>query len=86
MTQSDRWRKRPPVVRYFEYANKLKELNPEIDWEPLSLLFVLPMPKSWSKKKRAEMEGEPQVSGGGGRFTRGMNSHGIGNLDTCLMQ
>ena len=32
------------------------------------------------------MEGETKVSGSGSRFTRGMNSHSIGNVDTCLMQ
>lgn len=59
MTQSDKWKKRPPVVKYFEYANTLKSLDIDVKWEPLSLHFVMPMPKSWSKKKKAEMIGKP---------------------------
>jgi Holliday junction resolvase RusA-like endonuclease len=61
MTQADKWKKRKPVVRYFEYANRLKIINPAVSWEPLSLHFVLPMPKSWSKKKREAMKNKPHT-------------------------
>lgn len=59
MTQRDRWMKRNVVVRYYHFANHIRLLNPKIEWEGVSLQFVLPMPKSWSKKKRAEMNGRP---------------------------
>ena len=62
MTQQDRWKKRPRVVRYWQYKDKLRELNPEINWDPLSIHFVMPMPKSWSKKKRKEMDGKPHIT------------------------
>jgi Holliday junction resolvase RusA-like endonuclease len=57
MTRADRWKTRPPVQRYWDYKDKLLELTKgiEICYTPLSLQFILPMPKSWSKKKKAEM-------------------------------
>ena len=59
MTQTDKWKKRKPVVQYFSYANHLKLLKPKVNWTRLSLNFVLPMPKSWSNKKRREMVNKP---------------------------
>ena len=63
MTRSDKWKKRPCVVSYFNYCNNLRYLTKGIDLEgeinALSLVFILPMPKSWTKKKRAEMQGKP---------------------------
>ena len=62
MTQSDRWKKRPAVVRYYQYKDDLVfealaqgfVLSDEVELD-----FYLPMPKSWSKKKQAEMNGKP---------------------------
>ena len=62
MTQADRWKKRPCVVRYFSWCNQLRMMRPEVNWSPLSLKFVIEMPKSWSKKKKAEMDGKPHQS------------------------
>lgn len=59
MTRSDKWRKRPVVLRYFEYAEKLRLLSPESNWEKLSIHFVMPMPSSWSKKKKDIMRNKP---------------------------
>ena len=64
MTQSDRWKKRPCVVRYRAFADELRILaaqNNYIVKNPLSVTFVLPMPKSWSKKKKLEMDGKPHT-------------------------
>jgi Holliday junction resolvase RusA-like endonuclease len=64
MTQSDVWKKRPCVVQYRDFKDKLREeckrielitLNPVIT----TLTFHIPMPKSWSKKKMLEMYGKP---------------------------
>lgn len=60
MVQSDRWRKRPAVLRYFEYKDKLVEAwgdNPLP--EELHLEFVMPMSNSWSLKKKIRLDGEP---------------------------
>lgn len=61
MTQSDRWKKRPAVVRYFAYADNLRLLLPKGYCLPdaVQLEFGIPMPKSWSKKKRQMMDNEP---------------------------
>lgn len=70
MTQRDRWytnpdhidpkkRQRPAVARYNQYKKDLAslvkgELDPCFDID-----FLVPMPKSWSAKKKAEMDGKP---------------------------
>lgn len=60
MSSSDRWAKRPVVLRYFAYKDTLR-----LHWgsqelpERLRLVFVLPMPKSWSEKRREAMDGQP---------------------------
>lgn len=58
MTQADRWKKRPPVLRYFAFRDEIRLLKVEIP-ERVRLEFVLPMPKSWSRKKRARRVGGP---------------------------
>lgn len=60
MTQRDRWAKRPAVVRYYSFCDQLREQwgdNPVP--EMVLLEFELPMPASWSAKKKAEMDGKP---------------------------
>ena len=56
--RSDAWRKRPCVLRYRVYKNIIRLQCKELDCA-LQLLFELPMPKSWSKKKKKEMLGQP---------------------------
>ena len=57
-TQSDKWRKRPCVVRYHAFADQVRAEH--VDVEPGdSILFVLPMPVSWSKKKKDKLCGQP---------------------------
>lgn len=73
MTQSDRWRtnpehedinkrQRPVVTKYFAYKNELvaqaKSMNYEIK-PVLDVLFIMPMPNSWSGKKKERMNGLP---------------------------
>jgi len=61
MVRSDRWRKRPCVLKYWEFKDRLVELATVQGYEiqkPLSLTFVIPMPKSWSDKKKKEMLGK----------------------------
>ena len=63
MTRSDKWKERPAVVRYRQFADTLRAWASDNGFEPpeagLSMTFFLPMPPSWSKKKRAAMEGKP---------------------------
>lgn len=59
MTRADRWKERPATTKYWRYKDALKaEVRGEL--EPRFMVtFRIPMPKSWSKKKRAEMLGKP---------------------------
>lgn len=68
MTQRDRWKKRPAVLRYHAFKDtfraeirKLPHLKTALESGAvcdLSWIAYLPMPKSWSMKKRAEMRGQ----------------------------
>ena len=61
MTRADRWKKRPCVLRYWDYKTRLQaEMDIsgiKID-DVIKVVFCIPMPKSWSKKKRLEMDGK----------------------------
>ena len=62
MTQSDKWKKRPVVEKYWRYKEDLKLLCFLCRWMPkedLDVQFVLPMPKSWSERKKKKMDGQP---------------------------
>ena len=66
MTRSDRWTDkekgvgRPSVLRYFNWQDELRLRLPnyEVPAE-LTIVFALPMPRSYSKKKRASLLGLP---------------------------
>ena len=57
-TQSDRWKKRPCVMRYRAWADGLRAKAGKAG-DPIRLDFAafIPMPKSWAKKKKREMCG-----------------------------
>lgn len=68
MVKSDAWRGRRVVEDYWRYKKKLNRLikeqgiNIEEEFENgsiINLTFSIEMPKSWSKKKKAEMNGMP---------------------------
>ena len=56
-TRADKYLKRPCVMRYRAYADEVRlrgvKLNPHGD----SVIFHMPMPKSWSKDKKAKLDG-----------------------------
>ena len=63
MTQRDRWKKRPIVTRYHTFKDEINDYarSQKFNWvkgQWISLLFTLPMPKSWTKKKKELMNGE----------------------------
>ena len=63
MTQRDRWKGRPVVQRYNEFKDQLRAELPGYELPGnLSLVFYIPMPKSWSKKKRDLTEGQPHTA------------------------
>ena len=62
-TQRDRFKPSNATLRYRAYADELRLQAGR--WtlpESFAVVFHVPMPKSWSKKKRAEMEGKPMQS------------------------
>lgn len=63
MTQSDRWRARPCVTRYWAYRDELRKYIQEIP-VPLKIHFCLPMPDAWSAKKKKLMNGSPHTQRG----------------------
>lgn len=63
-TRSDKWNKRPCMLQYWQFKDDLRkecdrlnltELKPQLQ----SLIFYIPMPDSWSKKKKLLMKGKP---------------------------
>ena len=61
MTQADKWKKRPSVVRYWAYKDRVKAMLPDGYELPdeADICFAISMPKSWSKKKKQFMAHEP---------------------------
>jgi len=66
-TQRDRWKERPVVKKYRNFCDELRLLLPLPMRRPLlneaihevHLTFNIPMPESWSKKKKTEMVMRP---------------------------
>ncbi len=45
----------PVARRYYEYAEQIRLMNMEIPEHGAEIQFFIPMPKSWSKKKKIDM-------------------------------
>lgn len=58
MTQRDRWKKRPCVVRYRQFCDECRAAGIAIGGT-LEVTFWIPMPKSWSEKRKAAQDGQP---------------------------
>jgi len=58
MTQSDKWKKRASVLKYWAFADELRYKFGETLPSSITLDFYIPMPKSWSKKKKEKMKGQ----------------------------
>ncbi len=54
-TRADKWKQRPAVMRYRAFADECRLRGVSVREGGDRITFTLPMPKSWSKKKRAEM-------------------------------
>lgn len=59
MTRADKWKKRPEVLRYRAFCDEVRLQCVELPESGSHVTFILPMPASWSKKKRAELNGRP---------------------------
>lgn len=58
-SRSDRWKQRPAVMRYRAFCDDARLCKIHLPESGAHVTFVLPMPASWSKKKRAELNGRP---------------------------
>ena len=60
MTQADKWKKRPSVVKFFAFRDAIKQSSVHnIALESFDIEFYIQMPKSWSKKKKELHNGNP---------------------------
>lgn len=62
MTQSDRWNSRPCCEQYGAFKDEVRSfISPEQFPHPCHLTFVLPMPRSWSEKRKRLHDGQPHT-------------------------
>lgn len=59
MTRRDKWMKRPQVLQYRAFKDECRLRGVRLPKGSYHVIFVLPMPKSWSEKKRKQMHGQP---------------------------
>ena len=59
MTQRDKWKKRTPVLKYNAFKDEIRLNKVSIPDSGSHITFVIPMPASWSKKKKREYDGKP---------------------------
>lgn len=60
--QSDKWRPRTSVLRYRAFKDEVRLHGVQIRPTGDRVIFLMPMPPSWSQKRRAEMLGQPHQS------------------------
>jgi Holliday junction resolvase RusA-like endonuclease len=60
MTQRDKWKKRPAVMRYRAFCDKVRWLRITLP-QPCRVVFYLPMPGSWTAARKLEADGEPHT-------------------------
>jgi len=58
MTQRDKWKQRPSVMRYRAFKDQVRDHRVTLPTSGAHIIFHIPMPKSWSKKKRRDMRGQ----------------------------
>lgn len=63
MTQQDKWKKRAATDRYWELKSQITQIATGLHFQlpesNMHMIFYMPMPDSWSKKKKEEMSGMP---------------------------
>jgi Holliday junction resolvase RusA-like endonuclease len=64
MTQRDKWKQRPCVMRYRKFKDECRAAGIEIPESGCSVVFYIPMPKSWSNKKKRDMAYRPHQQRG----------------------
>lgn len=60
MVKSDSWKKRPIVLAYWAFKDEVRLNRVQIP-VPCRIIFYLPMPDSWSEKKKLSMNDRPHT-------------------------
>ncbi len=60
MTRSDKWKKRPATAKYWAFCDQVRLEKVKFE-SGNHVVFYIPMPRSWSKKRQEEMLGEPHT-------------------------
>lgn len=60
--RSDAWNPRPRVLRYRSFRDEVKSLGVTLQPAWSRIIFRIPMPASWSEKKKAKFNGCPHES------------------------
>lgn len=58
-TRADKWKKRPCVLRYREFADECRLKGVKIPESDGHIIFYIPMPKSWSKNRKQAFNETP---------------------------
>ena len=58
MTKRDHWLTRPAVLKYWDYKQQVRNSGITLPEGNSHVTFILPMPKSWGRKKRDLMRGD----------------------------
>lgn len=57
-SRRDAWAPRPEVLRYRAFRDEVLFRKVEVPEDGAAITFVMPMPKSWGKHKKAAMVGQ----------------------------
>lgn len=61
MTRADKFSKRPATTKYWNFVDQCKLEKVVLPCFGAHVTFILPMPASWSQKKKAQMNGKPHM-------------------------
>ena len=64
MVRSDTWARRDCVLHYWTFKDKLVAQARSKKYQvtaKLNISFILPMPESWSEKKKLRLDGKPHT-------------------------
>ena len=62
MTKSDKWKKRPEVLRYWAFCDLCRLFKVNLPKSDSEITFIIPVTKSWTQSKKLQMIGKPHES------------------------
>lgn len=84
MTKADAWRKRPCVLRYFNFKDDVKKAYVKIPHSGAHIIFHIPMPQSWGRAKKEKHNDRPHKSRPDVDNLYKALSDAIYNNDSCI--